>query len=73
MHLTAEASVSTHVKRIQGVLRESPVIAKWIGHADASTTPRLHAQSQDDALKDAAATVGGVVTTGRPTLTVVGE
>lgn len=53
------------------------VIAKWIGHADASTTARLYAHSQDDALKDAAGVLGTVVTsgvtTGRPTLTVVGE
>ncbi|WP_342744612.1 site-specific integrase [Mycobacterium szulgai] len=39
------------------------VIAKWLGHADASITARLYAHSQDDALKDAARSLGAVVTT----------
>ena len=30
------------------------VIAKWLGHADASVTARIYAHSQDDALKAAA-------------------
>ena len=38
------------------------VIAKWLGHADASITARLYTHSQDDALKDAGKTLGGVVT-----------
>ncbi|WP_235624235.1 tyrosine-type recombinase/integrase [Mycolicibacterium goodii] len=59
-------------------LRGAPlaVIAKWIGHADASTTARLCAHSEDDALKDVPGTLRTVVTSGvttvRPTLTVVG-
>ena len=27
------------------------VIAKWLGHADAATTARIYAHSQDDALR----------------------
>src|ERR1700676_1229744 len=38
------------------------VIAKWPGHADAATTARIYAHSQDDALKAAAQTLGAVVT-----------
>jgi integrase len=38
------------------------VIAKWLGHADAATTARIYAHSQDDALKSAAQTLGVVVT-----------
>jgi len=38
------------------------VIAKWLGHADAATTARIYAHSQDDALKSAARTLGEVVT-----------
>ena len=38
------------------------VIAKWLGHADASVTARIYAHSQDDALKAAAESLGGVVT-----------
>lgn len=38
------------------------VIAKWLGHADASTTARIYAHSQDDALRSAGQTLGGVVT-----------
>ena len=40
------------------------VIAKWLGHADASITARIHAHSQDDALRAASATLGQVVTPG---------
>ncbi|OBH01243.1 hypothetical protein A5696_13855 [Mycobacterium sp. E2699] len=40
------------------------VIAKWLGHADASTTARIYAHSQDHALKAASATLGQVVTPG---------
>jgi integrase len=40
------------------------VIAKWLGHADASITARIYAHSQDEALTDAAATLGAVVTSG---------
>jgi integrase len=39
------------------------VIAKWLGHADASVTARIYAHSQDDALRSAAQTLGAVVTT----------
>ncbi len=45
------------------------VIAKWLGHADASITARIYAHSQPDALRDASATLGSVVTScdnGRP-------
>ena len=38
------------------------VIAKWLGHADASITARVYAHSQDEALKAASATLGQVVT-----------
>jgi integrase len=40
------------------------VIAKWLGHADAATTARIYAHSQDDALQAASATLGQVVTSG---------
>jgi len=40
------------------------VIAKWLGHADASVTARIYAHSQDDALRAAGATLGQVVTPG---------
>ena len=38
------------------------VIAKWLGHADASITARIYAHSQDDALRDAGKSLGAVVT-----------
>ena len=38
------------------------VVAKWLGHADASITARLYVHSQDDALIDAGKSLGGVVT-----------
>jgi integrase len=38
------------------------VIAKWLGHADASITAKIYAHSQDDALREASATLGRVVT-----------
>jgi len=38
------------------------VIAKWLGHADASITARLYAHSQDEALKAAGQSLGKVVT-----------
>jgi integrase len=38
------------------------VIAKWLGHADASITARIYAHSQDDALRAASATLGQVIT-----------
>ncbi|WP_084021617.1 tyrosine-type recombinase/integrase [Mycobacterium avium] len=38
------------------------VIAKWLGHADASITARIYAHSQDDALRAAGMTLGAVVT-----------
>jgi len=40
------------------------VIAKWLGHADASITARTYAHSQDDALCAASATLGQVVAPG---------
>jgi len=40
------------------------VIAKWLGHADAATTARIYAHSQDEALKAASSTLGQVVTPG---------
>ena len=40
------------------------VIAKWLGHADAATTARIYAHSQDEALRAASATLGQVVTPG---------
>ena len=45
-------------------LRGTPlaVIAKWLGHADASITARIYAHSQDDELKAAGKTLGAVVT-----------
>jgi integrase len=39
------------------------VIAKWLGHADAETTARIYAHSQDDALVAAGRTLGQVVST----------
>jgi integrase len=41
------------------------VIAKWLGHADASITARLYTHSQDDELRAAGATLGLVVTPAR--------
>jgi integrase len=41
-----------------------PVIAKWLGHADASITARIYTHSQDDALRAAGVTLGQVVTPG---------
>jgi integrase len=38
------------------------VIAKWLGHADASVTARIYAHSQDDQLLMAGQTLAGVVT-----------
>jgi integrase len=38
------------------------VIAKWLGHADAETTARIYAHSQDDALIGAGKSLGAVVT-----------
>jgi integrase len=38
------------------------VIAKWLGHADAATTARIYAHSQDDALIEALKSLGAVVT-----------
>jgi integrase len=38
------------------------VIAKWLGHADASITAKIYAHSQDDALRAAGATLGQVIT-----------
>jgi integrase len=38
------------------------VIAKWLGHADASITARIYAHSQDEALRDAGKSLGAVVT-----------
>ena len=40
------------------------VIAKWLGHADASITARIYAHSQDDALRAAGVTLGQVPTPG---------
>jgi integrase len=40
------------------------VIAKWLGHADAATTARIYAHSQDEALRAASTTLGQVVTPG---------
>jgi integrase len=37
------------------------VIAKWLGHADASITAKIYAHSQDDALREASATLGRVI------------
>jgi integrase len=36
------------------------VIAKWLGHADAATTARIYADSQDDALKAAGKSLGAM-------------
>jgi integrase len=38
------------------------VIAKWLGHANASVTARIYAHSQGDELRAASATLGQVVT-----------
>jgi integrase len=38
------------------------VIAAWIGHKDASTTMKIYAHSQNDALKAAGASLNRVVT-----------
>src|ERR1700677_2270361 len=38
------------------------VIVKWLGHADAATTARIYAHSQDEALRSAGQTLGAVVT-----------
>jgi integrase len=38
------------------------VIAKWLGHADASITVRIYAHSQDDARNAAGQSLGAVVT-----------
>lgn len=38
------------------------MIAAWIGHKDASLTMRLHADSQNEALKAAGETLNRVVT-----------
>lgn len=38
------------------------VIAKWLGHADASITARLYAQGQYAALRAAGQSMGAVVT-----------
>jgi integrase len=46
---------------LQGVL--VAVIAAWIGHKDASTTMKIYAHSQSDALKAAGASLNRVVTT----------
>jgi hypothetical protein len=35
------------------------VIAKWLGHADASITARIYAHSQDDALASGCWDCGG--------------
>lgn len=40
------------------------VIAKWLGHADAATTARIYAHSQDEALRAASTTLGQVVRPG---------
>jgi integrase len=40
------------------------VIAKWLGHADASITAKIYAHSQDEALRAASATLGQVVSPG---------
>ena len=40
------------------------VIAKWLGHADASITAKIYAHSQPDALRAASATLGEVVSSG---------
>jgi integrase len=40
------------------------VIAKWLGHADASITAKIYAHSQPDALRAASTTLGEVVSSG---------
>jgi integrase len=40
------------------------VIAAWLGHADAATTARIYAHSQDDFLRAAGVTLGQVVRPG---------
>ncbi|MEU7630299.1 site-specific integrase [Nocardia sp. NPDC049220] len=46
-------------------LRKVPlaVIAAWLGHADASITAKIYTHSQVEALREAAKTLGEVVTT----------
>ncbi|WP_280458013.1 site-specific integrase [Nocardia carnea] len=46
-------------------LRNVPlaVIAAWLGHADASVTARIYTHSQAEALREAAKTLGEVVST----------
>jgi integrase len=48
-------------------LRNVPmaVIAKWLGHSDASITAKIYAHSQDEALRAASATLGEVMQSGR--------
>lgn len=41
------------------------VVAKWLGHTDASFTARIYAHSQDDELRAAGQTLGAVVTSGQ--------
>jgi integrase len=41
------------------------VIAKWLGHGDASVTAKIYAHSQDEALRAASATLGQVVAPGK--------
>ena len=36
------------------------VMAKWLGHVDASITARIYAHSQDEALREAGKSLGGV-------------
>ncbi|MGD9622832.1 MAG: hypothetical protein AB7G47_22190, partial [Mycolicibacterium sp.] len=38
------------------------VIAKWLGHSDASITARIYAHSQDDELRAAGQSLGAVLT-----------
>ncbi len=40
------------------------VIAKWLGHADASITATIHAHGQPDALRAASTTLGEVASSG---------
>jgi integrase len=67
----ADVDLLEHAKqkareRAEEHLRGVPmaVIAKWLGHADASITARIYAHSQDEALRSASATLGQVVTPG---------
>lgn len=74
-HMWHDLAVSAGVRRIRlhdarhscGTalhLRGVPlaVIAKWLGHADASITAKIYAHSQDDALREAGKSLGAVVT-----------